>query len=163
MLRSIEDMEKCDVQANDGAIGHVRDFIFDDDSWVVRYAVVDTCGWLLGREVLISPISIGLVDSKKKHLQVLLDRDQIENSPDFDRDILLSRRYERRYVSHYSHPCYWGGRGLWGAGSSPSLMVSDIDRSRGKRHLCGPAISGLRGWPAQRAGKGPRHSRYFPS
>jgi hypothetical protein len=53
MLRSIEELEKYDIQATDGPIGQACDFFFDDDAWVVRYLVVDTGGWLLKRKVLI--------------------------------------------------------------------------------------------------------------
>ena len=42
----------------DGVIGHVKDFYFDDESWVIRYLVVQTGQWLLHRNVLISPIAI---------------------------------------------------------------------------------------------------------
>lgn len=127
MLRSVEVLAKYGVLANDGPIGHVHDMLFDDESWVVRYAVVDTGGWLSGRKVLISPISIGLVDAKSRRLHVLLDREQIENSPDVDSDEPVSRQYERRYFDHYGYPSYWGGMGLWGEGSFPSLMLSDVD------------------------------------
>jgi hypothetical protein len=127
MLRSIEDLEKYAVQANDGPIGHVQDFFFDDASWVVRYVVVKAGGWLSNRKVLISPISIGLVDPKKKLLQVLLNRENIKNSPDIDSDMPVSRQHEMRYLSYYGYPYYWAGTGLWGEGSFPSLMLSDID------------------------------------
>ena len=46
-------------RATDGAIGHVKDFYFDDEAWVIRYLVVDTGSWLSSRKVLISPIAIG--------------------------------------------------------------------------------------------------------
>jgi len=127
MLRSIEELEKYDVQANDGPIGRVHDFFFDDESWVVRYVVVETGGWLSERKVLISPISIGRADAEKGRLQVLLDREQIKNSPDIDSDMPVSRQHEIRYLNYYGYPYYWGGSGLWGAGSFPSLMLSDID------------------------------------
>ena len=58
MLRSIKDLEHYAIGATDGDIGRVKDFYFDDDSWVVRYLVVDTGSWLAGRSVLISPISL---------------------------------------------------------------------------------------------------------
>jgi hypothetical protein len=127
MLRSIEELEKYDVQATDGPIGHARDFFFEDDSWVVRYLVLDTGGWLLKRKILISPISLGPLESSTKKLEVLLGRDQIRNSPDIDSDMPVSRQQEMRYLNYFGYSCYWGGKGLWGEGSFPSLMLSDID------------------------------------
>ncbi|MEP7246109.1 MAG: PRC-barrel domain-containing protein [Gammaproteobacteria bacterium] len=37
------------VRASDGEIGKVTDVYFDDEDWVVRYLVVDTGDWLIGR------------------------------------------------------------------------------------------------------------------
>ena len=41
MLRSTKDLENYVISATDGEIGHVKDFYFDDDAWVVRYLVVE--------------------------------------------------------------------------------------------------------------------------
>jgi len=41
MLRSLKDLQNFAISAIDGRIGHVRDFYFDDDAWVIRYFVVD--------------------------------------------------------------------------------------------------------------------------
>ena len=53
MLRSTDDLQNFAIGATDGHIGHVKDFYFDDDAWVIRYLVVDTGSWLSGRKVLI--------------------------------------------------------------------------------------------------------------
>lgn len=55
MLREINDIYGNSLVATDGKIGHVKDFYFDDESWIVRYLVVDTGSWLSGRQVLLSP------------------------------------------------------------------------------------------------------------
>ena len=49
MLRSMKELEGYAIRAIDGTIGHVQDFYFDDDSWVIRYFVVDTGSWLSGQ------------------------------------------------------------------------------------------------------------------
>ena len=59
MLHLISELTGYTISASDGEIGQVEDFYFDDQHWTVRYLVVDTGGWLVGRKVLISPISIG--------------------------------------------------------------------------------------------------------
>ena len=53
MLRSMKDLENFTISATDGEIGHLKDFYFDDDAWVVRYLVVDAGSWLSSRKVLI--------------------------------------------------------------------------------------------------------------
>jgi hypothetical protein len=54
MLRSVKELQGYAIRAIDGDIGQVHDFYFDDQSWLIRYLVVDTGNWLPGRRVLIS-------------------------------------------------------------------------------------------------------------
>ena len=44
-LRSARDVRGYRVQGTDDAIGHVEDFIVDDETWQVRYLVIDTSNW----------------------------------------------------------------------------------------------------------------------
>ena len=41
-LRSAEEVTGYHILASDGEIGHVRDFLLEDDDWSIRYIVVDT-------------------------------------------------------------------------------------------------------------------------
>ncbi|OIQ77322.1 hypothetical protein GALL_409830 [mine drainage metagenome] len=58
MLRSMQELRNCTIGATDGEIGHVTDFYFDDEAWVIRYLVVETGSWIMTRKVLISPFSL---------------------------------------------------------------------------------------------------------
>ncbi|MFZ3321189.1 MAG: PRC-barrel domain-containing protein [Usitatibacter sp.] len=121
MLRGLKDLQDYEIHATDGNIGHVKDFYFDDEAWVIRYLIVDTGTWLSGRKVLISPISIGRPDWAQKLLPVSITKEQVENSPDIDTEKPVSRQHEMGYLSYYGYQNYWGGAGLWGAVSYPSL------------------------------------------
>jgi hypothetical protein len=57
MLFARNDLFGCQVAATDGGVGTVRDFLFDDQNWKVRW-IVDTGHWLPGRKVLIHPSAI---------------------------------------------------------------------------------------------------------
>ncbi len=57
-LRSMVAVTGYHVQATDGAIGHVENFLIDDETWVTRYLVVDTRNWWFGQHVLISPHAV---------------------------------------------------------------------------------------------------------
>ena len=138
MLRSTKDLEHYAIGAIDGHIGHVRDFYFDDDAWVVRYLVVDTGPWLSGRKVLISPISVRESIASERTLLVTLTREQVRNSPDVDTDKPVSSQYELEHVGYYGYQNYWGGRGMWGAGMYPFALAPDfaghgLDRARRAR------------------------------
>jgi PRC-barrel domain len=62
MLRSVDDLKGLSLRATDGEIGNVDQFYFDDETWTIRYLVVNAGSWLVGRMVLISPISLGKGD-----------------------------------------------------------------------------------------------------
>ena len=123
MLRSTKDLENFNINATDGQIGHVKDFYFDDDSWVIRYLVVDAGSWLSSRKVLISPISVHQPDWLEKTLSVSITKDQVKNSPDIDTDKPVSRQNEEQTLGYYGYPYYWGGDGLWGGGLYPYEMA----------------------------------------
>jgi hypothetical protein len=114
------------VQATDGEIGTVKDIYFDDETWAVRYLVIDTGGWLGGREVLVSPYSINRTDWDEKQLDVALTKKQVENSPSIDTHQPVSRQHEAEYLSYYGYPYYWGGPYLWGPAFYPSGLGTPI-------------------------------------
>lgn len=127
MLRSMSDLEGYAIRATDGPIGHVKDFYFDDEAWVVRYLIVDTGSWLSSRKVLISPISIGQPNGSDRTLSVSITREQVKNSPDIDTDKPVSRQQEMQYFGYYGYyPYYWGGAGFWGGGAYPGMMLTGV-------------------------------------
>lgn len=68
------------MMATDGAIGHVDDFLVDEN-FALRYLVVDTSNWIGGKSVLVSALAIGKIDSPEKKIYLRLNRDRIKNSP----------------------------------------------------------------------------------
>jgi hypothetical protein len=49
-LRSTHQVTDYHIQAKDGEIGHVEDFIIDDETWAIRYLIVDTRNWWPGKK-----------------------------------------------------------------------------------------------------------------
>jgi hypothetical protein len=126
MLRNIKNLEHCAIDAIDGQIGKVEDFYFDDESWVVRYLVVEAGSWLSNRKVLISPISVGTPNWTEKVLPVTLTRKQVRDSPPIDTREPVTRQHERDYLGYYGYPYYWGNSSLWGASAYPSSLLADV-------------------------------------
>jgi len=54
-LRSMKEVTGYNIQALDDSVGHVEDFIIDDDTKAIRYLIVDTRNWWPGKKVLVSP------------------------------------------------------------------------------------------------------------
>jgi len=123
MLRSLTDLKQYAIHATDGDIGQVKDFYFDDEAWAIRYLVVATGTWLMGRNVLITPISIGRPNWDNKTLLVGITREQVKNSPDIKTDKPVSRQHEGELLGYYGYPGYWIGGGMWGAGGYPGMMM----------------------------------------
>ena len=97
------------IQATDGEIGHAEDYLVDDQSWAIRYMVVDTTNWWAGKKVLVAPAWIGRVDWAQSNVHVILTRAQIQTSPEYDPTRPVERPYETRLYTHYKVPHYWGG------------------------------------------------------
>ncbi len=114
MLQSIKLLFGNKLGASNGDLGHLKDFYFDDQNWVVRYVVADTGNWLSGHQVLLSPHAFGMFRPVEKVLAVNLTRKQIEGSPAIETHKPVSRQYEEEYHRYYGWPYYWEGDGLWG-------------------------------------------------
>jgi len=125
MLRSVTHMKGFEIQATDGEIGKVDQFYFDDETWAIRYLVVNTSRWLDGRLVLISPIALGQAQKgwESKRLDVAMTKKQIEDSPRIDTHKPVSRQHEAVYLGYYGYPYYWGGPNLWGLASYPAGLA----------------------------------------
>lgn len=123
MLRSAKDLHGYTLHAIDGNIGHVDEFYFDDETWTVRYFVVDTGHWLPGRSFLIGAPAIHHADWGTRELHTNLMREQIEKSPDSGTHRPLSRRWEAHYHAYYEWPVYWAGAALGGLAAYPSLLA----------------------------------------
>jgi hypothetical protein len=83
MLHKTSKVRGYHLRATDGAIGHVDDFLFDEQ-WRVAYLIVDTSDWLGGRWVLVSTASITKIDSPNKTIHLNLHREQIRSGPNVD-------------------------------------------------------------------------------
>jgi sporulation protein YlmC with PRC-barrel domain len=123
MLQNIKELYGHKLAASDGEIGHVKDFYFDDKTWVIRYLVADTGSWLTGRQVLLSPHAFGEWDPREKILHLKLHKKQIENSPSIESHKPVSRQYEIDYYRYYGWPAYWDGGAMWGMGGYPMVIA----------------------------------------
>ena len=54
-LRSCNAVVGYHLHATDGDIGHVASYLIDEETWAIRYLVVDTSNWWMGHKVLIAP------------------------------------------------------------------------------------------------------------
>jgi hypothetical protein len=106
-IRSTNEIIGYHIAALDGEVGHVEDFIVDDETWVIRYMVVDTRNWLPGKKVLVAPTWIEKVVWAEEKVYVNLHRETIESSPAYNPSAPVNRAYEERLYDFYGRPKYW--------------------------------------------------------
>ena len=106
-LRSSREVIGYHIQATDDEIGHAEDFIVQDTGWVIRYMVVDTRNWLPGKKVLVAPDWIEEVEWVERKVHVTLERDSVEESPEFEPGMPVNRTYEQSLYDFYGRPAYW--------------------------------------------------------
>jgi hypothetical protein len=151
VLINAKHLKGLEIRSNEGDIGTVDQFYFDDETWAIRYLTVQTGGWLGGRQVLISPFSIVQADWQAKRLEVAVTKKQLENSPDINTHLPVSRQHEAEYNLYYGYPYYWGGPFLWGPAISPGgLAISTTPPTEAMAARVGneSADSHLRSWEA---------------
>ena len=106
-LRSTHDVSGHNIQATDGEIGHVVDFVIDSETWAIRYFIAETRNWWPGKKVLISPQWIDRISWSESKVFVVLTRETIKRSPEYTEDALLDRDYETSLYRHYNRQGYW--------------------------------------------------------
>jgi hypothetical protein len=109
-LRSVEAVSGYGIQALDGEIGHVEDFVFDDEHWTIEYLVIDTRNWWSGKKVLVPPSWSSEVNWEESKLFLNLDRATIKGAPEYDTSSPITRDYEKQLFSYYNRDPYWSGR-----------------------------------------------------
>lgn len=106
-LRSTREVRGCHLHATDGRVGYVEDLIVGDEDWVIRYLVVDTRKWLVGRSVLIAPEWVKDIDWRNRTVWVDVPRQTIKECPPYDPAAPVNREYEVQMYDYYGRPKYW--------------------------------------------------------
>jgi uncharacterized protein YrrD len=106
-LRSTHEVRGYYIQATDGEIGHVEDFIIDDETWAIRYLIIDTRNWWPGKKILVSSQWIERVSWSESKIFVNITGETIKQSPEYTEESLSTRDYETGLHRHYNRRGYW--------------------------------------------------------
>lgn len=143
MQRGLNGLTGYTIKARNGELGKVAEFYFDDETWIIRYMVVETGNWLFNRKVLIPHKALGSVDWDEGIFHVNLTMKQVSDSPDIDSKMTISRAQEIELYSHYSYSNYWGepfyteSASAMVANSIPSAEAVQMPKKQKKdSHLC---------------------------
>lgn len=111
-LRSDKEIRGYHIQGTDEAIGHVQDCIVDDETWRIRFLVVDTSNWWMGKSVLIAPHWARNISWEQRKVFVDLSRQKIRDSPGWNPETAVNREYETRLYDYYGRPADWAPGGF---------------------------------------------------
>jgi hypothetical protein len=100
-LHSVRETTGYGIEAHNGSIGHVEDFVGDDSDWVIRYMVLDARNARPAKRALVPAACIDDLDSNAAHVRVGLDNDTIAEAPAFDPDEPIDREYVTRLRHYY--------------------------------------------------------------
>ena len=100
-LRSTHAVLGYHIQALDGEIGHVVDFIIDDETWAIRYLVVDTQEWWLDKHVLVAPQWLGSVSWNESKVFINLTRETLKLAPEYTDWSVLTEEFEAALHHYY--------------------------------------------------------------
>jgi hypothetical protein len=106
-LRSAKELCGYHIEGTDKGIGHVEDFLVDDETWSIRYLAIDTSNWWFGKKVLIAPQWAKRISWAERKVFVDKPREVIKASPEWNPKVPLEREYETRLHAHYAQPTYW--------------------------------------------------------
>jgi hypothetical protein len=100
-LRSVKEVTDYHIQASDGQIGHIEDFLLEDADWSIGYLVIDTKNWWPAKKVLISPHCVKEVDWSTRFVNVDLDRQTVKGAPAYDTAMTIDRNFEAVFRNYY--------------------------------------------------------------
>jgi uncharacterized protein YrrD len=101
-LRSTKAITGYGITAKDGHLGHVQDFIVNDETWQICYLAVDTRDWWPGKKVLLPPDEIADVYWPERDVTVNITREQVRNAPEWDPGQPISRLFEDQLYAYYA-------------------------------------------------------------
>jgi hypothetical protein len=106
-LRSCNMMMRYHIHATDGEIGHVQGLLVDDETWAIRYIIINTSDWWLGHQVLIAPEWIHDVSWSEGMVSLNLTQQKVKDAPPYDSAFRVDRMHEVSVYKHYGTMAYW--------------------------------------------------------
>jgi hypothetical protein len=125
----VGDIRGSDIYGrNDEKLGTIDDIIFDHSSGSLRYAIVDTGGWLSSKKFLVPGNQIFARPDHEDDFAVNLSKDEIKRFPEYDEKHVERnedfRDYEKRYHKEFT-------------------TTGDVMHKEGSTHIITPEASEL--------------------
>jgi hypothetical protein len=94
------------IQATDGPIGHLENFLVDDATWGIRYLIIDTKNWWPGQHVLMSPHAVREISWSDRDVTLGVTRDKTRAGPVWDPSAMIDWDHAELLHRYYGWPGY---------------------------------------------------------
>lgn len=107
MKRRLDKLIGFSIETTDGMNGKVKDVIFDEDKWIVRYLEVDFGSFFKDKRVIIPVQLIDKALWENEVFSLNISKNAVEKAPKPADKLTVSREYERRLSEFYDYQGYW--------------------------------------------------------
>lgn len=107
MKQSLRELEGFTIEIKDGTKGRVRDFLFDEKRWVIRYLEGKFTSLQPARNILIPRVFLKPPVWDGSLFPTELTKIQIDKCPELRDHLPVSRKYEEELNRHYKIAPYW--------------------------------------------------------
>jgi hypothetical protein len=101
LLRASE-LQDYSIQCPNGTAGSVDDFLWNPETYAIRFLVIGVEGLLTSKKALLSPLWITRFEREEKKLHVELPKEAIKKAPAYQTGEPLTPAYEKNLMSHYN-------------------------------------------------------------
>lgn len=116
MKESLKKLKGYTLETNDKLSGNIKDFLFDEKQWMVRYLDVDFGNIFTTYKVLIPKVFFKTPEWELNLFPTKLSKHEIEKCPKIKDHLPVSRKYEEELYKHYELRPYWMAAYLGTAG-----------------------------------------------
>jgi len=102
-LLSAEELKGYRVEARDGDVGRLEDYLVAEEAWDIRYLCVATRRWLPGRKLAAPSAWIRLVNWRHRRIVLRRFRDELRQAPGFAGSGGLSAEYSESLEAYFAN------------------------------------------------------------
>lgn len=106
-LRSYKEIIHYGIDTGNEKFGQVEDLLVDDDTFKIRYVVIDTIRFFPSKNVLVASEWIEDVSWDERVFRTNLSKESIKKSPSYEKSHSPDRNFEEKLHANYGLSGYW--------------------------------------------------------
>ena len=106
-LHSATEVVGYGIDATDGELGHVEDYLIDEGTWAIRYLIVDPRNWWPNAHVVVGVDWLTGVSWERRTVGVDMTREAVRNAPEWRPETVIDRNWEMQLHGYHGRSGYW--------------------------------------------------------